>query len=561
LILLLAGWWAVNLLQAGLTDLNADEAYYWCYAQAMAWGYFDHPPMIAAWVWLGTHLQDGDLGVRLLTTLAQPAALWLLWLSVRPDRPTRRDAWLFIGLAASIPVLSIYGFIATPDSPLLFFASLFLYAYRRFLRSERIGPSLLLAVAMAGMMYSKYHGILVIGFVVLSNPRLLLNPRFWWSGIMALLLFAPHLWWQFDQDFPSFQYHLSDRSRPLRLKHILNFWPNQLLAFNPLLLVPGLVWLARYKSRDLFDRAGMAIIGGFLAFFFVSSYRGHVEPHWTAAAQLPFLLLAFQIVRNNQRIGQYIFRFVFPSILLLAVIRAALVIDFLPVDLKFHGYRAWARDIARQAGDRPVLFIDSYQRASLYRYFTRRPATSLNTIYFRRNQFDLWAPDLAFAGKPALLVPKVADGLTIAHRSTDGKTYYLRKLDPFVPALRIRVNPDLPVNPAWMPGDTVTLAMEVSNPYGIEIPLHDPDWPLMFFGEFFPFKPHAVPLDWSPDLRALPAGSPENAAVVHITATLVVPDLPPGDYPFAIGIQSGSVPEGYNSTRSRVTILERMSEK
>ena len=37
----------LNLLQAHFTELIFDEAYYWHYAQNMAWGYFDHPPMVA----------------------------------------------------------------------------------------------------------------------------------------------------------------------------------------------------------------------------------------------------------------------------------------------------------------------------------------------------------------------------------------------------------------------------------------------------------------------------------------------------------------------------------
>src|SRR5690606_12980128 len=129
---LLTGWWVINLLQATWTEANMDEAYYWLYAQRLAWGYFDHPPMIALWIWLGTLVHDYETGIRLLTTLAQPASLWLLWQTTPRETRTTRHVWWFVGLAASLPILNVYGFVATPDGPLLFFTALFFFAYQRF---------------------------------------------------------------------------------------------------------------------------------------------------------------------------------------------------------------------------------------------------------------------------------------------------------------------------------------------------------------------------------------------------------------------------------------------
>ena len=47
----LLGVWQVTTL-----PLFAQEAYYWCYAQHPALSYFDHPPMVAWMIWLGTQL-------------------------------------------------------------------------------------------------------------------------------------------------------------------------------------------------------------------------------------------------------------------------------------------------------------------------------------------------------------------------------------------------------------------------------------------------------------------------------------------------------------------------
>ena len=51
-VLWLGVWWVCNLLQAGFSELANDEAYYHMFAENLAWGYFDHPPMTALLVWL-----------------------------------------------------------------------------------------------------------------------------------------------------------------------------------------------------------------------------------------------------------------------------------------------------------------------------------------------------------------------------------------------------------------------------------------------------------------------------------------------------------------------------
>ena len=109
-------------------------------------------------------------------------------------------------------MFSAYGFITTPDVPLLFFTALFLYTYKKFLEKQSLVNALFIAVCMAGLVYSKYQGVMLIGLVVLSNLKLLKSGWFWMAGLLALGIAAPHFWWQYSNQFPSFRYHLVDRS-------------------------------------------------------------------------------------------------------------------------------------------------------------------------------------------------------------------------------------------------------------------------------------------------------------------------------------------------------------
>src|SRR3981081_3002003 len=61
---------ALRLAAAAWTPLTFDEAYYWMWSKHLAGGYYDHPPMVAAVIRLGTMLAgDTELGVRLVSIL------------------------------------------------------------------------------------------------------------------------------------------------------------------------------------------------------------------------------------------------------------------------------------------------------------------------------------------------------------------------------------------------------------------------------------------------------------------------------------------------------------
>ena len=83
-------WLVINILQAAFTGLSNDEVYYTLYAEHLAWGYFDHPPVTGILVWLGMLVSSGSLGIRLFFTLLQPIYLWILWVLVRQDDKASR---------------------------------------------------------------------------------------------------------------------------------------------------------------------------------------------------------------------------------------------------------------------------------------------------------------------------------------------------------------------------------------------------------------------------------------------------------------------------------------
>ena len=55
----------LRAVMAAQLPLSADEAYYWLWSKRLAFGYYDHPPLIAWAIRAGTSLLgDTPLGVR-----------------------------------------------------------------------------------------------------------------------------------------------------------------------------------------------------------------------------------------------------------------------------------------------------------------------------------------------------------------------------------------------------------------------------------------------------------------------------------------------------------------
>ena len=374
------------------------------YGKYLAWGYFDHPPMVALLIKLSSLLFTGNLGIRLMTVFLQLATLILVWKIIEVKQKGAEQVILFFIIADSLVMFTAYGFITTPDAPLLFFSALFLFAYKNYLSEATWKSVFLLSLSMAGLVYSKYQAVLVIGFVVLSNFKLLKGYKFWIAGLIALLLLSPHFYWQYSNDFPSFKYHLIDRSEGFRLLYFLEYLPNQMAVFNPFTLGAVIYILFRYRPADLFEKALYYLIIGFLCFFWLTSLRGHVEPHWTVAASIPMIILLFRKANSVGVLKQYVRKFVLPSLIILLLIRILLT-SGLPfvADLGFNGKEERYKFIESKSDNLPVVFLGSFQGPSLYNYFTGKESTVISTLNSRQTQYDIWQSEKKFQNKAVFL--------------------------------------------------------------------------------------------------------------------------------------------------------------
>ena len=399
-----AVWLLLSLVQAAGTELFDDEAYYWVYAKFMDWGYFDHPPMIALMIKLGTFVFAGELGVRLLVVLMGTGSIYLIEKLTQP-----KDQKLFYALVLNMAVLQIGGIIAVPDIPLLFFTALFFLAYRNYTTKNSWMSAIYLAIIIALLLYSKYHGILLVLATVGSNWKLLKQPLTWLVIAAAIALFMPHVLWQLQHGLPSLNYHLFERlSPPYSISFTTDYVFGQLLIAGP--LVGGLViWGAlKQKPSDQTQRAMKWSLVFVYLLFLISSFRSRTEANWTIPLLVPLLVLSYHYIELSKVLTKWVYRLLPVSLLLVLVVRLFMIIDEpfinnLPKD-EFHNNKAWAMGIKEKAGGLPVVFTNSYQRASKYWFYTGDTSFSLNTYLYRRSNYNFWPIEASLQNRKLLVV-------------------------------------------------------------------------------------------------------------------------------------------------------------
>lgn len=402
--LFFGAWLVINLFQACATELFDDEAYYWVYSECPAWGYFDHPPMIAMMIKAGYSIFNTELGVRLVVVLANAATIFLISKLI-----DNRSDKLFYAIALSVVVGHVGGIIAVPDVPLLFFVTLFFLVYKRFLNNMSWLNCVMLGISIALMLYTKYHGVLVVIFTLLSNPKLFTRYGTYVAGIISLILFTPHLYWQYVHDFPSVQFHLFERSAATyKIEYTSEYLLAQLALAGPFV---GwlLMWSAmRYKTQSAVDKALKYTLAGFYVFFLISTFRGRVEANWTLPAFVALIVLGHQYLRDKPQAAKWVYRTLPLSLVLTLLMRIYMMTDIDSLTKigkgEFHHNMEWTKTISEKADGRPVVFVDSYQRPSKYWFYQQEPALGLNTPDYRRNNYNFWTIEENYIGKPALVV-------------------------------------------------------------------------------------------------------------------------------------------------------------
>ena len=466
-------WLAINILQACFTGLDGDEAYYWTYSRHLQWGYFDHPPMVALSVKLGELFGHGWLYTRLGSILLSAGAVYFCFKAL-PDR--LKNVRPYIVVFALVPIFHIYSFVTTPDAPLFFFTALFFYAYKLYLDHDDFIHSFFLAVSILGMIFSKYHGILPVFFVFLSNPKLILKRSAWIVVIIVTAAFIPHLLWQYSNDWPTVRYHLFERSQgSYKLEKTTNYILGQLLIFGPFTTIVAVIFLFKRKIKaDIYFRAHLFCFWGILLFFLLTSFKKNIEPHWTLTAGVSFVVLVLDLLeRSSEKFKKVFFWLATINIVLIFIARILLAVPNSPArkinrfQVQIYSH-SWADSLYKRVAGTPVVFVDNYHYPSIYSYYhPDQMCTSYSTVYYRKSDYTF--QNLATFNNQNIYTVRQGK---IAEHDIEVKSNYvptfLHRVDSFKAINGLRIT-WLNKNQSVQIGQTIKATVELSNPMNYSI--------------------------------------------------------------------------------------------
>ena len=428
----------LRLFLSGTIELLPEEAYYWTYSQHPALGYFDHPPMVAWIIWLGTKIfGNTELGVRIGTIVLWLGTAGLLFLTGRIWFG-EIAALISVVIFSLAPVFVGIGLIVTPDAPLLFFWMLTLYAISRALVTGRGIFWLLAGVGLGGALLSKYTAILLtislLVFLLFSAKYRfwLRRPPLWMALVVALVVFSPVIIWNAQNQWASFLFQSTRTAgQQTNLPWDLGlFWVYQIAVLTPLLFILFIkaagvgVQRGWMRREDAWNFAVSFAVPLFLVFV-LASFKTGVHINWTAPAYLSWTFLAAAVWqqaisdpapgrRKLWRVCTGITAVLCLAAILIGHMSIAWGVPRIFAYTRAGGWRSLAAqvksaraDLARETGQQPfILGADKYNIAAELGFYTGDPRECVNVylLGLRALGFRYWVDLEEFKGRPAIAV-------------------------------------------------------------------------------------------------------------------------------------------------------------
>jgi Dolichyl-phosphate-mannose-protein mannosyltransferase len=296
-----------------------DELYYVACGERLAWGYVDHPPLVALIARVTTELFGTSLvGLRLLPILTGSAVVLVAGLLAR-ELGGGRFAQVLSALCVLIAPAYLFTFhILSMNVFDVLLWALGALVLARLLRTE--SPRLwLLFGLIAGLGLLNKWSFLFFGFGVFAGlalspaRRQLLTPWPWLGGALAGLIALPHVLWQIRNGWPTLEFIANATANKNIALSPLAFLTEQVLQVHPLTLpvwLGGLVFCLAVREARPFRLFGWAYLGALAVLLAQASKAYYLAPaypmlfaagavaweRWTARRGLGWVRIALPVL-------------------------------------------------------------------------------------------------------------------------------------------------------------------------------------------------------------------------------------------------------------------------
>jgi hypothetical protein len=359
----------VHFLSNGTYGYVRDELYYLACADHLAWGYVDHPPL-SIFILAATRklLGDSIFAIRLPVVLAGAGSVFVTGLIARElggGRFAQASAALAcLGMTTPLALSSFFSMNAFDYLAWTTAALLVVRLIRTDKPASWLGFGLLVGLALLNKISIAFLGFgLVVGLLLTPERRLLGDRRAWIGGLMAFVIFLPHLIWQAANGFPTLEFIHNAQQYKIVAMSPLQYIGAQVLLTSPF-VVPlwllGLVGLLAAPSLRRYRALGFAYLA-VLGLFLIQ----HAKAYYLAPAY-PMLVAAGAVVLET--LTRRRARWLRPATVVLLVLGGVLLAPLAMPILPPPSYVAYARRLGASApaeersrqGELPQIFADRF---------------------------------------------------------------------------------------------------------------------------------------------------------------------------------------------------------
>jgi hypothetical protein len=171
--------------------------------------------------------------------------------------------------------------------------------------------------------------------------------------------------------------------------------------------------------------------------------------NWTIPIIVPLVYLSYNYLKNDQKKSAWVYRLLPFSLIIMISIRIFMVMDisllkYIPKD-EFHQNKSWAAEIKKKANGSPVIFTNSYQRASKYWFYSGDTSFSLNTYKYRRSGYNFWPLEKQFQHKTVMLIGSENSDNMPGYIETPRVGHAFIKIDSFQSYSQLNITSLLPL--------------------------------------------------------------------------------------------------------------------
>ena len=256
------------LLQNSYYSPHRDEFLYLAEGHHMAWGYMEVPTLLSVFAWITNILGAGMFWVKFWPSLFGA----LTYIIVGKIILSFNGKWLALTLGFLPFIFGAYlriHFLFQPNFLEVFFWTMIAFSLLRFIQTQQNKWLYIFGICSGLGMLSKYSVAFFIISVLLALlisrfRKIFLNKHFYFSCIVAFVIFLPNLLWQIHYGFPVIT-HMEELNQ-FQLQHVQpsGFLSDQILMNLPcvFICIAGLyfVTLRERKKYQIFAWAYLIVI-------------------------------------------------------------------------------------------------------------------------------------------------------------------------------------------------------------------------------------------------------------------------------------------------------------